>query len=293
MPYYVFNLKDAFRDCVIHPFIQSYLAGETPNPCIECNRRMKFEKLFEKADLLHCDKVATGHYAAVSFENGKYCLKKARDAEKDQSYVLYMLGQEQLARVLFPMGGYTKTQARKIAESIGFLNAQKPDSQDICFIPDGDYAGFIERQTGRVSTPGEFVSTDGRVLGQHRGIIHYTVGQRRGLGVSASTPLYVARIDAERNQITLCTEKELLVDCVTANCVNIVSGEAFETPRRVTVKMRYRQQEQPARVWMEGDQLIIMLDKPQRAPAPGQAAVLYDGDYVLGGGTILDSSRRI
>ena len=289
MPYYVFNMKDAFQDCVIRPFIQSYVSGETPNPCIECNRRMKFEKLFEKADLLHCDKIATGHYALVTFENGKYCLKKARDPGKDQSYVLYMLGQEQLARVLFPMGEYTKTETRKLAEQTGFLNADKPDSQDICFVPDGDYAGFIERQTGKSSEPGEFVSPDGRVLGRHRGIIHYTVGQRRGLGVSAATPLYVSRIEPDTNRIVLCPEKELYVDTVTADYVNIVSGEAFDTPRRVTVKLRYRQPEQPATAWLEGEQLQIRLEKPQRAPAPGQAAVLYDGDYVLGGGTIRSS----
>ena len=291
MPYYVFNMKEAFHECVIQPFIQSYLAGETPNPCIECNRRMKFEKLFEKADLLHCDKIATGHYASVSFENGKYCLKKARDTGKDQSYVLYMLGQEQLRRILFPMGEYTKNEARMLAEQTGFLNAGKPDSQDICFVPDGDYAGFIEQQTGEPSEPGEFVSPDGRVLGRHRGIIHYTVGQRRGLGVSAAAPLYVARIEPGTNRIVLCPEQELLIDSVTADHVNIVSGEAFDVPRKVSVKLRYRQPEQPATAWMDGNLLQIRLEKPVRAPAPGQAAVMYDGDYVLGGGTIRSSGK--
>ena len=208
--------------------------------------------------------------------------------------MLYSLTQEQLSRTLFPLGELTKQQTRELAGQHGFLNAQKPDSQDICFVPDGDYAGFIERTTGRTFPEGDFVSPDGTVLGRHKGIIHYTVGQRRGLGVSARAPLYVAAIDPEKNTVTLTEEAGFLIDTVTADRVNIVSGEPLTEPIRARVKLRYRQPERPATVSMEQDRLVIRFDELQRAPAPGQAAVVYgeDGETVLGGGTIVSSERR-
>ena len=294
MPYYVFNLTDSFHDCVIAPFIESYREGRTPNPCIDCNRYLKFEKLYERARALSCDAIATGHYARVCFDGKRYSLKKALDPSKDQSYVLYSLTQDQLARTLFPLGELTKQQTRELAEAHGFLNAQKPDSQDICFVPDGDYAGFIERTTGLTFPAGDFVSPEGKVLGRHKGIIHYTVGQRRGLGVSAKEPLYVAGIDPERNTVTLTGESGFQINTVYADQVNLISGEALTKPIRARVKLRYRQPERPATVSMEGDQLKICFDETQRAPAPGQSAVLYgeDGETVLGGGTILRSERR-
>lgn len=294
MPFYVFNLTDSFREHVIDPFIRSYETGRTPNPCIDCNRYLKFEKLYERAKVLTCDAIATGHYARVCFDGEKYSLKKARDRSKDQSYVLYSLTQDQLGRTLFPLGELTKQETRIIAERHSFLNAEKPDSQDICFVPDGDYASFIERATGKRFPEGNFVSPDGAVLGRHRGIIHYTVGQRRGLGVSARAPLYVAAINPEQNTVTLAEEAGFLINTVVADGASLISGEAIKKPIRALVKLRYRQPERKATVVQEGERLIIRFDELQRAPAPGQAAVLYaeDGETVLGGGTIQSSSRE-
>ena len=294
MPYYVFNFSDAFEKDVIEPFVCSYTEGKTPNPCIECNRRLKFDRLYERAGLLGCDAVATGHYARICRDGDRWSLKKARDLSKDQSYVLYTLTQEQLSHTLFPLGEMTKQQARELAGSHGFLNADRPDSQDICFVPDGDYAAFIERRLQRAFPPGDFVSPDGRVLGRHRGIIHYTVGQRRGLGVPAETKLYVSAIDPDANTVTLVREEDLMIDTVVADRVNILSGEAFEKPVRGLVRLRYRQPERPAGIVQDGDRLIIRFDAPQRAPAPGQAAVVYDedGETVLAGGTIVCSRKE-
>ena len=294
MPYYVFNLKDTFRESVMDPFVRSYMAGRTPNPCIDCNRRLKFEKLYERAAALGCEAVATGHYARITERNGEYQLRKALDRSKDQSYVLYSLTQEQLRRTLFPLGEITKEETRRLAEEHGFLNASKPDSQDICFVPDGDYAGFIERSTGRRFPEGDFVSPDGKVLGRHRGIIHYTIGQRRGLGVSAAAPLYVAAIDPVKNTVTLTDEKGFQIDTVTTEDFSFCSGKTPSGPFRALVKLRYRQPERPATVRVEDSGLVISFDETQRAPAPGQAAVLYaeDGETVLGGGTISGSERR-
>lgn len=288
MRYYVFNFKDDFREKVIKKFASAYLAGQTPNPCIDCNRYMKFDKLYERARLLGCDKIATGHYARIEFDGEKYMLKKARDESKDQSYVLYMLTQEQLAHTLFPLGELIKSETRAIAEASKLTNAQKPDSQDICFVPDGDYAAAIERLTGKTSAPGNFIDTDGNVLGTHRGITHYTIGQHRGLGLALPERRYVCKIDAGSGTVTLGSGTELYSREVLVRDFNWISGEAPSGPIRCSAKIRYRQLEQAANVEpLSENEALIRFDTPQRAVTPGQSAVLYDDDTVLGGGIIV------
>ena len=288
MPYYVFNFSDSFREKVIGKFIDSYCRGITPNPCIDCNRYMKFDKLFERAKVLGCDHVATGHYARITFENGKYLLKKAADPSKDQSYVLYDMTQEQLAHTLFPLGGLCKAETRRIAEESGFLNAEKPDSQDICFVPNGDYAAVIELHTGKKAEPGDFVDSSGRVLGRHNGIIRYTIGQHRGLGLHLPEKKYVCRICPESNTVVLGDEEELYRREVLVGQFRWISGEAPREAIRCKAKLRYRQPEQWTRAEpADGGIVRLTFDEPQRAVTPGQAAVLYDGDTLLGGGVIL------
>ena len=287
MPYYVFNFADEFRRKVIGNFVDCYLCGRTPNPCIECNRYMKFDKLFDRADILGCDHIATGHYARITFSDGKYQLRKAADDTKDQSYVLYAMTQSQLARTLFPLGELCKTDTRRIALDGDLINADKPDSQDICFVPDGDYARVIELHTGKPTSPGQFVDKEGRVLGTHRGIIRYTIGQHKGLGISSPEKLYVCRICPETNTVVLGPEEMLFAREAQATDVNWIAGEAPTSPFRCKVKIRYRQREQWAEVTPHGETAVsILFDGPQRAITPGQAAVLYDGDMVLGGGIL-------
>lgn len=288
IPYYVFNFSDDFKEKIICKFIRSYECGQTPNPCIDCNRYMKFDKLRERAEILGCDFVVTGHYARVYKEGGKYVLKKALDASKDQSYVLYNLTQDILAHTLFPLGELEKSKTREIAEKCGFINAQKPDSQDICFVPDGDYARVIELNTGKTYKEGDFIDKNGKILGKHRGVIHYTIGQRKGLGISAATPLYVCKIDVRSNTVTLGDDSDLYSDTATVDDFNFISGEKPTGPFRCAAKVRYRQKEQPATAYPDGSGRVkIVFDAPQRAITPGQAAVLYDGDVVIGGGTII------
>lgn len=288
MRYYVFNFKDDFREKVIKKFASAYLAGQTPNPCIDCNRYMKFDKLYERARLLGCDKIATGHYARIEFDGEKYLLKKARDESKDQSYVLYMLTQEQLAHTLFPLGELIKSETRAIAEASKLTNAQKPDSQDICFVPDGDYAAAIERLTGKTSAPGNFIDTDGNVLGTHRGITHYTIGQHRGVGLALPERRYVCKIDAGSGTVTLGSGTELYSREVLVRDFNWISGEAPSGPIRCSAKIRYRQPEQAANVEpLSENEALIRFDTPQSAVTPGQSAVLYDDGTVLGGGIIV------
>ena len=288
IPYYVFNFTGDFKSQVIDRFTSAYACGQTPNPCIDCNRYLKFERLYERAQLMGCDTVVTGHYARIGQEGGRWVLKKALDASKDQSYVLYSLTQEQLAHTRLPLGEFEKTDTRRIAEEMGFFNARKPDSQDICFVPDGDYAAFIERTTGKTYPEGNFVDEQGNVLGRHRGIIHYTIGQRRGLGIAAETPLYVKRIDPERNEVVLCRDEALYSRALTAKELNWM---AFDTPPdsfRASAKIRYRHAEQPCTVKvLPGGRVAVEFDEPQRAATPGQAVVFYDGDTVLGGGVIM------
>lgn len=287
MPYYVFNFTEDFREKVIGKFVQSYESGTTPNPCIDCNRYMKFDKLYERAKILGCDYIATGHYARIEKHDGKFVLKKAIDETKDQSYVLYSLTQEQLAHTMFPLGNMRKTEVRRLAEQSGFVNAEKPDSQDICFVPNGDYAAFLEQYTGKTYPHGDFVGTDGTVLGQHKGTIRYTVGQRKGLGLSLPEPMYVQSIDTTNNQVILCRNEELYTTEAIAEDFNWISGEKPHSEIRCKVKVRYRHPEQWAVVIPKDNQTVhIIFDEPQRAITPGQAAVLYDEDIVLGGGTI-------
>ena len=287
MPYYVFNFKDGFREKVIEKFVRCYESGNTPNPCIDCNRYMKFDKLYERARLLGCEYIATGHYARIEEYNGQYVLRKAIDETKDQSYVLYSLTQEQLAHTLFPLGSMRKTEVREIAEKNGFFNADKPDSQDICFVPNGKYAEFLEHYTGKAYPEGNFLSLDGAVLGKHKGIVRYTVGQHKGLGISSEEPLYVKEINTKENTVTLCKEQELYSKEVIVRDINWIAGEAPKGEIRCKAKVRYRQKEQWATVMLIGETTVkIVFDEPQRAVTPGQAAVLYNGDIVLGGGTI-------
>lgn len=288
IPYYVFNFTEDFGRQVIDRFVAAYENGATPNPCIDCNRYLKFERLYRRAAELGCDRVATGHYARIEKQGDRYLLKKASDESKDQSYVLYAMTQEQLAHTAFPCGALSKTQTRQIAEEQGFLNAEKPDSQDICFVPDGDYAAFIRRYTGKCYPDGPFVTTQGTIVGRHRGIIHYTVGQRKGLGISSDRPLYVHSIDAAKNTVVLGEDRELFG--TELNAVNF-NWIAFETPPdvlRAKAKIRYRHQEQWATVEVTGKNTVhLVFDAPQRAVTRGQAVVLYDGDTVLGGGEII------
>ena len=286
MPYYVFNLKDKFAECVIDRFVNAYEHGITPNPCIDCNRYLKFDKLFERADIMDCRYIATGHYARIERAGGKYVLKKALDETKDQSYVRYDLTQETLARVKFPLGTLRKTEAREIAAEAGLINASKHDSQDICFVPDGDYAKVIENRTGKTPEPGPFLDLNGNVIGTHRGIIHYTVGQRKGLGVSADRPLYVLSKDAKHNTVLLGDDAELFSSALLASRVNWIITPPAE-PLRVTAKTRYSQRESAATVTpLDGGAIRVDFDEPQRAITAGQAVVFYRGDVVAGGATI-------
>ena len=292
MPFYVFNFTDAFRDTVIRKFIESYEKGLTPNPCIDCNRYMKFDKLYERAIILGCDYIVTGHYARIEEKGGKFVLKKALDETKDQSYVLYTMTQEQLSHTMFPLGNMRKSEVRQCAEQSGFVNAKKPDSQDICFVPNGDYASVIELQTGKPSACGNFVDKQGSILGRHKGIIHYTVGQRKGLGISGPEPLYVCDICPKSGNVVLGSNDDLFSRQAYAIDFNWISGLVPQGELRCSIKIRYCQAEQPATVIPAGEDAVhIIFDEPQRAITPGQAAVLYDGDTVLGGGTLHEMMR--
>ncbi len=289
IPYYVYNFTDRFKNNVIDRFINAYMSGLTPNPCIDCNRYIKFEQLMLRAMQLDFDFVVTGHYAIIENDaaSGRYLLKKAVDETKDQSYVLYTMTQKQLAMTLFPLGHLRKSEVRRIAESNGFINARKHDSQDICFVRDGDYAGFIEGYTGQSFASGSFVNKNGNVLGTHNGIIRYTIGQRKGLGISSSEPMYVCDILPEDNQVVLGNEKELYSKALIAIQINLISCNRIDSLLKVKAKIRYRQKEQSATVEQLGeDTLRIEFDTPQRAITKGQSVVLYDGDYVIGGGII-------
>lgn len=289
-PYYVFNFKGEFEDKVINNFVENYLEGKTPNPCIECNRSLKFKKMMTRAKELGIDFVVTGHYVRRAYDEntGRYLLKKAVDNLKDQSYVLYSLTQEELKHTLFPLGEYTKSEIREIASSQGFLNAEKSDSQDICFVPDGNYSAFIEKRLGSPCKEGNFVDKDGNILGTHKGIIRYTIGQRKGLGIALGKPVFVNDIRPETNEVVLGDEKELYKKSLVADNINLISVESIDKPIKLKAKIRYSKAEQPATVYQKEDKLFVEFDEPQRAITKGQAVVLYDGETVVGGGTIIE-----
>ena len=291
IPYYVFNFSERFKEEVMDKFVHCYECGITPNPCIDCNRYLKFEYLYNRAKELGYDYVVTGHYAQIKYDASidRYLLCKAVDASKDQSYVLYSLTQEQLAHTQFPLGCMPKSKTREIAEQQGFINAKKHDSQDICFVQNGNYAEFIEDYTKKTYPEGNFVDVHGNILGRHKGIIRYTIGQRKGLGLSLKEPMYVMEINTTDNTVVLGRDADLFTDTLIANDINLISVPRIDGEMRVKAKVRYRHTEQPATVTQIGDDTIkVVFDEPQRAITKGQAVVLYDGDIVVGGGTIVE-----
>ena len=293
IPFYVFNFADTFREDVIDRFVRAYQNGETPNPCIDCNRYLKFDRLLRRAKGLEKEYVVTGHYARIETGagNGRYILKKGVDLSKDQSYMLYAMTQEQLGSAIFPLGGLHKSQVREIALEHGFVNAEKRDSQDICFVRSGGYADFIadyiRRNTGGEIPKGRFVDTDGNDLGEHKGITHYTVGQRRGLGLSGAMPFYVCAVRPGDNSVVVGSADSLYAKTLVARDINLIPVERLDRAIKVRARIRYNQREQPATAWQpDSDTLRIEFDSPQKAITKGQAVVLYDGETVIGGGTI-------
>ena len=289
IPYYVMNFKKEFQKYVIDYFMDEYLNGRTPNPCIACNRYVKWEALLTRSMEIGADYIATGHYARIDvLPNGRYAIKHSATRMKDQTYALYNLTQDQLKRTLMPVGEYSKEEIRAIAEKIHLKVASKPDSQDICFVPDGDYAEFIRRESKKEVPEGNFVSTDGKILGRHKGITHYTVGQRKGLGLSLGHPAFVLEIRPETNEVVIGTNEESMTRFVKANRPNFMAVEDIEGEMRAFGKIRYNHKGAPCTVKRTGeDEILCTFDEPVRAVTPGQALVLYDGDYVLGGGTII------
>lgn len=289
IPHTTCNFQKEFKCHVISPFVSAYEKGRTPNPCIFCNRHLKFGKILEEAKLLGYDYIATGHYARIVYDEakGRYLLRKGADAAKDQSYVLYNMTQEQLAHTVFPLGELSKPEIRQLAEKNNLITAHKSDSQDICFIPDGDYAAFIEKHRGKKFSPGNFIDESGKVLGRHKGIIHYTVGQRKGLGLALPQPMYVKAIDVKANTVILTTNSGLFTTKVVAKNINLIDCDKITEPRRVKARIRYHQQEQWATVIQtDEDTLELEFDEPQRAITKGQSLVMYEDDYVVGGGII-------
>lgn len=283
------DLSSEFSATVMKYFADSYTAGETPNPCVFCNKAIKFGILFERVKELGCDIIATGHYAALNKTDpsGRILLERALFSEKDQSYVLWQLSQQQLACAEFPLGGYTKPQVREIAAEYGFTSFDKPDSQDICFVPDGNYRSFIERFTGAQFPEGDFVGTDGKLWGRHKGLIGYTIGQRKGLGISAPAPLFVIRKSVEENRVYLGSHDELFSKRVELRDINLIAVEKLSAPLRITAKTRYSQKESPATLFQTSDSTAVLeFDEPQRAVTCGQSAVFYSGNTVVGGGII-------
>ena len=290
-PYYVVNFMEGFKEKVIDKFVKTYIDGATPNPCIDCNRYMKFGALLERARQYECEKIVTGHYARVAYDEalGEWCLMKALDQSKDQTYVLYFLNQEQLSYLYLPLGEMTKAEARELAGSDGLINADKPDSQDICFVPDGDYARVIEEVLERSIGEGDFVNSAGEVLGKHKGYYHYTIGQRRGLGISAPEPLYVTDIIPASNTVVLGSNEDLFTREVEASEWSFInSADAAKDEMRVSAKIRYRAKETAGVLYRTGEDRVKMIfDEPVRAVTKGQSLVAYDGERVVGGGVII------
>ncbi len=293
IPFQCFEQSAEFKKQIIDKFIDDYFSGLTPNPCIECNKKMKFGAFLDIARQQGFDYIATGHYARVQYnkESGRYELLKAKDLSKDQSYVLYFLSQEQLSHILLPLGDYTKSEIREMAEGYAFINAGKKDSQDICFVPNGDYAAVIEGLSERKSESGSFTDISGKALGRHNGIINYTIGQRKGLGIALGKPQFVISKNAEDNTVVLGDEEHLFYKRVYVNDVNFISVADITSPTRAEVKLRYAMKPAPAVIEKVADGVIVEFDEPQRAPSAGQAAVFYVGDTLLGGGTIVKGER--
>ena len=292
IPHHVFNFKEDFENKVIRKFVSCYESGLTPNPCIDCNRNLKFGCLLQQAQALGCDYVVSGHYAQIKQDEttGRYLLYKAADKAKDQTYFLACLGQEQLAHILFPLGSLTKAEVRQIAEENGFVNARKRDSQDICFVPGGDYSEFLRRYTGKIYPEGDYLDLTGKVVGRHKGAVCYTKGQRKGLGIALGAPVYVCAKDMEKNTVTVGPNEALFSQALRGNDWNWYPFPALTQPMRVTVKTRHSQSEQSGTVYPEENGFArVEFDAPQRAVTPGQAVVLYDGDMVVGGGTITEA----
>ena len=289
IPYYVLNFKDIFKQTVIEYFKEEYFKGRTPNPCIACNRHVKWQAMLDKATSMGIDYIATGHYARVEqdISSGRYLLKKSVTDRKDQTYALYNLTQHQLGRTVMPCGAFTKEQIREKAKEIGLTVATKPDSQEICFIPDNNYGRYLTENCDNKIVPGKFVDTKGKVLGTHKGIVHYTIGQRKGLGIAFGKPMFVVGLDVKNNVIILGEDTEVFSDSLIASDLNFISVEKPEDGMRVSAKIRYSAKEAPATINLLGkDKIKVTFDQPQRAITPGQSVVLYDGDTVVGGGTI-------
>ncbi|MCI8449256.1 MAG: tRNA 2-thiouridine(34) synthase MnmA [Eubacterium sp.] len=293
IPYYVMNFRREFQENVIDYFVKEYQCGRTPNPCIACNRYVKWESLLQRSLKIGADYIATGHYAQkVRLSNGRYTLRRSASVKKDQTYALYNLTQDQLRHTLFPVGAYSKEQVRETARRIGLDVAHKPDSQEICFVPDQDYAGFICRETGVREQPGSFVAKDGTVLGEHKGISHYTIGQRKGLGIALGKPMFVTEIRTGTNEVVLGENEDLMTLDLTADHMNYMAVPRLEAGQQIMAKIRYShagEQCKAAAVSKDGSCIRLRFEKPVRAVTPGQAVVLYEGDYVLAGGTITDN----
>jgi tRNA-specific 2-thiouridylase len=289
IPYYVMNFKKEFKENVIDYFVDEYKRGRTPNPCIACNRYVKWESLLERSMEIGADYIATGHYARIEhLPNGRFAIRNSVTAKKDQTYALYNLTQRQLAHTLMPVGDYTKDEIRAIAEKIGIQVAHKPDSMEICFVPDQDYAGYIQRETGYISKEGNFVDMDGNVIGRHKGIIHYTVGQRKGLGIAMGHPVFVAEIRPETNEVVIGENKDIFKTKLYADRLNFMGIEKLEGEMHVKGKIRYSHEGADCTIRMASEHVLeCVFDEQQRAITPGQALVLYDNDHVLGGGTII------
>lgn len=288
--HYVFNFTEEFQQQVMDQFVAVYQAGGTPNPCIDCNRYLKFGKLLQRAQELRCDVLVSGHYAKTEQDpsTGRYLLMRAADRAKDQTYFLACLSQQQLSRIRFPLGDLTKTQVRELAEKHGFLNARKHDSQDICFVPGGDYTAFLTGYTGKALEPGDFLNTQGQVVGRHRGAVCYTIGQRKGLGLAMGEPVYVCAKDMAAKTVTVGPNEALFSRELWAKDWVFFPFEQLTEPLAVTAKIRHSQFDQKATVYPEADGLArVVFDEPQRAISPGQAVVLYQGEMVIGGGTIV------
>ena len=300
-PFYVLNLEREFERDVVEPFVASYLKGETPIPCVSCNSRLKFASLDRLAASLGCEKVATGHYARVAYDEGakRHRLFRGRNLQKDQSYFLWELTQDQLSRSLFPLGEMSKPEVRDVARQSNLAIAEKAESQEICFVPDGNYSGFIDRYLEaegameQLPSAGEIVDSGGAVVGAHTGIHRYTIGQRRGIGIASERPLYVLDIDAEKNQVTVGEADELLTSEFTAAGVNWIAYDNPVHTVQARVRIRYRHQEAPATITpLENNRTKVLFSEPQRAITPGQATVFYEGDEVIGGGWIVKASRQ-